>query len=472
MNIFKLIDKLSKAQKIFFIGLIASLFLGLWFSIVSSIETKINNTDDTNIKDISFNAALCLSQEPLSEICKLRLDALELIKKFKQVKEKAIATNIEIWAPDDFNSLESIEKDTNKYFNSALFSEAINLLNEGIEASNRILEKASTTLNQFIDSGFNYLILNSSVDAESSFRKALEIDPDNLTAVKGLNRALVLDKVLNFVKDAQLLISINSLDEAQSLIDAAILLDNEFYGINDLKLEINELIQARDLDTLISNGYKYLKLLRFTDAKSNFDKALLIKENSKIVLEGINLANEGIKKNIIKEQKVLAYKSLNLEDFSKSSLHFQNILDLDPNIQFAVIGLQQVKNLKGLEFHLDRYINSPERLSSLNVFNEASDILRSSNSLSLQKRLSSKKEQLEFLLTEYSQDITITLFSDNKTQVSILNFGAMGIFRKKEIKLTRGKYTFIGKRKGFVTIRRIINFSGPTSVKIECIEKL
>ena len=471
MNILSLINNLSNTQKIFLTILAALLFLVFWFNLVSSLETKINKTTDTEIQ-ISFDPSQCISQEPLLEICQLRLDALELLKKFNEIKKKALATNVEMWAPNDFNSLASIQKDLDKYFDQGLFAEAINLLNEGVETAKNTIEKSSILLNQYIDSGFNFLLLNSSVDAESSFRKALQIDPNNPAATTGLNRALVLDTVLNYVDDAQLLISIDSFDEARELIEEAIQLDGKFPGINELKLDIEELIQARDLDNLVSEGFKNLKMLRFFDAKNNFDKALLINENNKIAIEGRNLANDGLKKNIIEEQRTLANQSLKLEDFSKASLHFQNILDIDSNIKFAVIGLEQIKNLEELEFHLDRYIERPDRLSSPNVFNEATIILSSSDSLILQKRLYSKKEQLELLLSEYSKEINIMLLSDNKTQVSILNVGNLGAFSKKEIKLTPGKYTFLGKRKGFVTIRKIIEFTASTSVRIQCIEKL
>ena len=472
MSISKLTKRFSNTQKIFFIGFSALLFLALWFSFISIIETKINNSVETDVKITSFDTSLCIDQNPQLEICQLRLDALELIKKFKEIKENALATNVGIWAPDDLSSLESIEEEAEKYFNKALFSEAIEKFNEGIVAANKIIERAALSLDKFIDSGFNFLFLNNAIDAEISFRSALEIDPSNSMANKGLNRALVLDKVSKYINDAKLLISVNSLDQAKDLIDIAAQLDNKYQGLDKLRLDVIELIKIRDLNVLITDGFKYLKLLKFNEAKINFDKALLIDKNSKLAEEGINSANEGIKKNIIETEKFLAYESLNLEDFSKSSLHFQNILNLDPNIQFAILGLQEVKKLKELEFHLDRYIDRPDRLSSRNVYDEALVLLISANSQSLQKRLSSKKEQLEFILNEFSESINITLISDNKTQVTVLNVGSIGVFNQKEIKLNPGKYTFVGKRKGFVTIRRVIDLTQSTTVKIQCIEKI
>ena len=472
MSISKLIERFSNTQKIFFVAFIALLFLTLWFSFISIIETKISNPIETDVKVKSFDASLCIDQNPQLEICQLRLNALDLIKKFKEIKKNALSTNVRIWAPDDLNSLESLAEEADKYFNKNLFTEAIEKFNESIAMANQIIERAAIELDKNIDSGFNFLLLNNAIDAEISFRRALEIDPNNSMANKGLNRALVLDKVFKYINDAQLLISVNSLDEAKNLIDKATQLDNEYLGLDKLRLTVIELIKIRDLNVLITDGFKYLKLLKFNEAKINFDKALSIEKDSKLAIEGINSANEGIKKNIIEKEKLLAFEALTLEDFVKSSLHFQNILNLDPNIQFAIIGLQEVKRFKELEFHLDRYINRPDRLSSPNVYDEALGIFTASNSLNLQKRLSSKKAQLELLLTKFSEEMNITIISDNRTQVTVQNVGSIGVFNQKEIKLNPGKYTFVGKRKGFVTIRRVIDLNQSTTIKIQCIEKL
>ena len=119
-------------------------------------------------------------------------------------------------------------------------------------AANKIIERAAVSLDKFIDSGFNFLFLNNAIDAEISFSSALEIDPSNSMANKGLNRALVLDKVSKYINDAKLLISVNSLDQAKDLIDIAAQLDNKYQGLDKLRLDVIELIKIRDLNVLIT----------------------------------------------------------------------------------------------------------------------------------------------------------------------------------------------------------------------------
>jgi len=468
----KFLEKLSNNQKILVIGLVAALFLIFWFSFISKIETKINNVSEASKEQLIFNAALCLDENSALEICQLRVEAIEAINAYTQIKKEALNTNIESWASDDLTALEEIEKEADKYFRQGLFLESINMFKLGIEASSDIIKKASIFLAQNLDGGFQSLLAKNSIDAESFFKKVLVIDPINLEAINGLNRALVLDKVLNYLRDAELLISVDSLDEAKSLIDEAYQLDNEHPEIDEIKLNIIDLIKIRNFNALLASGYKNLKLLKFPDARTNFNQALKITESSKLATDGIILANEGIKKNKIEQEKLLASKALELEDFSKASIHFQNILKLEPNIQFAVYGLQEVKMFEEFESNLDRYLNKPSRLSSPNVYIEAARVSDHSQSLSLRKRLSSKKEQLDFLLAKYSEEINITIISDNKTQVTIQNVSLIGAFNTKEIRLTPGKYILIGKRKGFVTVRKTVNLINSTTISIQCTERL
>ena len=75
------------------------------------------------------------------------------------------------------------------------------------------------------------------------------------------------------------------------------------------------------------------------------------------------------------------------------------------------------------------------------------------------------------MLAKYSEEINITIISDNKTQITIQNVSLIGAFNTKEIRLTPGKYILIGKRKDFVTVRKTINLFESTTVSIQCTER-
>ena len=103
MEILKFIEKLSNNQKILVIGFIAALFLIAWFNFISKVETKINNASEANNEQVIFDASLCLDENSALEICQLRVEAIEAINAYTQIKKEALKTNPEIWALDDLN---------------------------------------------------------------------------------------------------------------------------------------------------------------------------------------------------------------------------------------------------------------------------------------------------------------------------------------------------------------------------------
>jgi hypothetical protein len=181
---------------------------------------------------------------------------------------------------------------------------------------------------------------------------------------------------------------------------------------------------------------------------------------------------QGIIIETINNERLLAEQSFESENFSKALTHYQKILNLQKNIDFAVTGLNEVRVFIDLEKKIDRYLDNPNRLSSRAVFLEASQVLELITSYNLRERLIAKKIQLSKLLNQYSKPITLVISSDNKTNISLLNVGNLGFFSSKELKLSSGTYTFIGKRKGYVNVRQIIDLTESTNIKIECNEKI
>ena len=120
MNIFKFIEGLSKNQKILFSIILAVLILFYGSALFQTLK-KINKPVSVDSTSNTFDPLLCIEQNPIPKICQLRLDAIELMNTYRQIKERVVATNIEIWAPDDLQYLESIENEADDYFNKDLF---------------------------------------------------------------------------------------------------------------------------------------------------------------------------------------------------------------------------------------------------------------------------------------------------------------------------------------------------------------
>lgn len=451
--------------------MVASVAALVWFSLVVLVREAV--TDDISSQEITtFNVLECIDDKLNLSICKDREDALLAIKNFQKINKDIAAINLKIWSPEDFIILQDLASKAEELFSNNSFRESEEAYAKAILLAKTFIQQSKISLELFIKNGYNFLLANNWIDAEKLFRKALTISPDHLLANEGLKRALVLEQVLDFLKEANLLINVNSLDQAKKLILQASKLDTKNSSTKELIIKVNELIKNRDISEALIAGYASLNNNQYSDANYFFKKVLALESQSLAALRGMKEVEQGIIIETINNERLLAEQSFESENFSKALTHYQKILNLQKNIDFAVTGLNEVRVFIDLEKKIDRYLDNPNRLSSRAVFLEASQVLELITSYNLRERLIAKKIQLSKLLNQYSKPITLVISSDNKTNISLLNVGNLGFFSSKELKLSSGTYTFIGKRKGYVNVRQIIDLTESTNIKIECNEKI
>ena len=68
-------------------------------------------------------------------------------------------------------------------------------------------------------------------------------------------------------------------------------------------------------------------------------------------------------------------------------------------------------------------------------------------------RLSSHRDELSRLLKRAATPLTVTLVSDNVTNVSIYKVGKLGNFETHELDLRPGTYVAVGSRPGYRDVR-------------------
>jgi len=69
-------------------------------------------------------------------------------------------------------------------------------------------------------------------------------------------------------------------------------------------------------------------------------------------------------------------------------------------------------------------------------------------------RLSADRDRLADLLAAVARPVTLSIRSDDQTEVSIYRVGRLGRFLQREIELRPGNYTVVGYREGFRDVRR------------------
>ena len=122
--------------------------------------------------------------------------------------------------------------------------------------------------------------------------------------------------------------------------------------------------------------------------------------------------------------------------------------------------------------HIDNYL----RLTSDSVANQAKQLLSEVASLNhMGSKINQSATTLKQLLIQANTPISITLQSDNQTDIAIYKVGKLGKFSSHELKLKPGKYTIVGSRTGFRDIRKVVTIlanMNEKTIQVRCEEPI
>ena len=152
------------------------------------------------------------------------------------------------------------------------------------------------------------------------------------------------------------------------------------------------------------------------------------------------------------------------------------MLALSPNSSSAQQGLERSQQRETMLIKLAGHIDNKLRLSTENVANEAKQLLDEIATINnpgsnIEQRATTLKE----LISIASQPISITLQSDNQTEVAIFKVGKFGKFDQRKVELKMGKYTIVGSRSGFRDVRKVVTVTAEMpskTIDISCDEPI
>ena len=133
---------------------------------------------------------------------------------------------------------------------------------------------------------------------------------------------------------------------------------------------------------------------------------------------------------------------------------YEEILDIDANLSFAIDGLANARRMSALHEQLDSHIREPDRLSVPSVMQRATQLVIDVTTMdTVGPRLAGQRDELSRLLKRAATPVPLELVSDNVTSVSIYKVGVLGNFTNRRLELRPGTYVVVGARAGYRDVR-------------------
>src|SRR5690606_6435828 len=117
-------------------------------------------------------------------------------------------------------------------------------------------------------------------------------------------------------------------------------------------------------------------------------------------------------------------------------------------------GLKRSRMRAQVDQQLRTVIDEPQRLADTAVAAAAAQLLEQAKQISPRGPvLASQINKLDTALRQANTSVTVTLRSDEKTEVIVYKVARLGNFTERELTLRPGSYTALGTRAGYRDVR-------------------
>ena len=363
-----------------------------------------------------------------------------------------------------------------EHFRKQQYQQAITSYKDAVMILNDLEEQIAPTLELHLDKGETALTQAEKAAAIQHFELAKAIDKNNTQATNGLQRATTIEELYALLEKGGKLEAANRFKDARNTYGEATKLDPLSLEAKAALNRVNNRLAQVEFTHLIYQGYAALKLRQYGDAKVAFKTAQKLFPDSDKPKQGLASVQRAVHNEKLTALTAEAQHFESVQDWTNAIQSYKQILVLQPDLVSAQQALLLNQQRENILSRLHEHINNKLRLSSDSVVSDAKQLL---NEASLLEHPGSKIEQaainLKNLLLQASKPISITLRSDNQTDVAIYKVGKFGKFSSLEIELKPGKYTIVGSRSGFRDVRKIVTVladMADKTIQVHCNEPI
>jgi len=317
---------------------------------------------------------------------------------------------------------------------------------------------------------------SDSPEAIRLFDLATAITPGNRAAEAGLARANNLQAVLSLMDQGVGFEKDLELDAARLAFEKALELDRLWEPAEVALARIAAAIKQLSFERLMTEGFDALMAEDFDSARAAFNAAKKLDSSSSQPTDGLLQVDQEVRLFDIRRLESEASSYDTAEQWETSVTVYQDILKIDPDLNFAQDGLSMARSRSALHARLSAFISDPDTLSDQVTMRNATTLLLDvTRMVPLGPRLEDQKNELSRLLKRAATPLPVRLVSDNLTSVTVFRIGQFGTFGDYELSLRPGNYVAIGIRTGYRDVRiefRVAPEIDMQPVVVQCEEQI
>jgi len=389
-----------------------------------------------------------------AEVAALTEQAENLLAELLEQQQALAARSAASWGDTTWSTYENAARLGDDAFLDEDLTEAVSQYQTALDIGEALLARSEDIVAEALAAADLALASGDAELAESQYRLVLAIDPDNAGALAGLDRAAVLPDVIAAMRRGDQSDERGELEQAAAAYREALAIDGAYTAARRALEDVNRRIASARFESLITAGYAAMDERRYELAAEQFNAALALRPGSRTALDGLAEAEQGLELDAIAMAEIRGMAFERRERWNDAIARYQEALATDPTLAFAIEGLERSQERADLDVKLEALLARPRLLLTEAGLQDARLVL--DEALAIPEpgpRLSAQTERLDRLIEAALTPISVTLISDNATEVTVYRVGELGTFDSKEIDLKPGSYTAVGQRRGYRDVR-------------------
>jgi len=375
-------------------------------------------------------------------------------------------------APGEFETAFANAGTGRQFFNEGRFATAKKQYDLAYAALGRAQQALQAHVDDNMRKGLEAVSAGSKELAIAAFQAALEKDPANELAQKGLKRAEVADRVHALLLQGARHEEKKEYALARDSFTKAFELDALSAVAQQGKARNERLQKETEFNDALSQAVAFRGKGEWPRAINAYERALKVYPDKDEVKKALKETRETAHAEAVKQALAKATDFEARMEWEQARSAYNETLELDAKHEEAKEGyfrtgrmIRALMQYNKLVDVAEVHVQHAEFQRAIRAFNEAMAVKPAY--LPLTDRVS----QLREVLSVQSKPVEVTFHSDGESWVSINNYRMLGKIKATTVKMLPGDYEIVSRRKGFQDVMimlQVRNGSTPPVVSVAC----
>lgn len=377
--------------------------------------------------------------------------------KYLKLKQELDKRGVAEWGGQTYKEMINLSREADSLFMDNAFLDASKKYVRAGKKAEKLADESGAVFQQLVKEGLKALEDGHRSIAQGKLHAASMIEPSDAQVRQYLKRTEKIDEVNRLFASGQNHEKNNRLAFAYADYQEALKLDPQSRKAQKALTRVKEQISNEQFQKHISDGLTAYHNGDYRLAKTQLLKAKSFQPDSREVREALAQVDAAIRMDKIERLRREATAVEAAEDWRQALKLYLAVLQIDPNISFAVQGqnraLEQIRIAKRMEFFLQKpdVMASERQLQNAVLTIEAAEKIKPKG-----PHLNARLDKLKTLVDAARTLVPVRIESDNFTEVTVYKIGKLGHFIFHELSLRPGVYTVVGSRNGYRDVRKKI----------------